>query len=376
MRYIMCGVATAAVLVLAMAGAEPSFGIHFDCNPTNDRPMHCRFPITIDPVGIAVNDNSFFVVDEDDPQVYVFDLDGTFVNKLDLKESYDKLRDITAIAANNNRLFVANSSVKVAIFDLDGKFVSSLDSAYADVDFGTRAKNTSNGTIVRSSAIAVNNNYIFVVDDYDNQIKIFDLDGKYVHQFEASNPHKYSATLDMGIAANEENIFVVDSNHVHIFDLDGVLVTVSANRPLVHDYNSRNHMRTIAINDSHIFVSDVSDKIQVFKLDGTYVTKFDNCVFPVDDIKNSLQITYVNMEDGHLHKIGYYIDEAMGIAANGDQLFVVNNHRDDKQIFDWRCVGDSIVEIKMDDEPSARSPYSDTDFQIGKWLNLIFGIKY
>ena len=135
--------------------------------------------------------------------------------------------------------------------------------------------------------ITANSTHILVADTGNDRIQVFNSNGGYLSQFGS-----FSTTVvrddgtvppadggfnfaPRGITTTSENILVADTNNnrIQIFDLDGTYLSQFGS--LGSGDGEFITPRGITANSTHILVADSNNhRIQVFDLDGTYLSSF------------------------------------------------------------------------------------------------------
>ena len=359
------------IVALALAGTGTAFGLHYRCTPDQ---AECNEGIFFAPISMAANEKNIFVASYQN--IRIFDLNGTYVDSIGTWGSgNDELNNVKGIAVNDNRIFISNAgNNRVQIFDLNGTYIGSIGTKFTSgthIDkYGARGERLDNNDFSWPAKIAINDNYIFVVEEYFNQVKIFDLDGTYVNKFKTLN---WAYGDPLGIAANATHVFVADGwrGTADIFDLNGTHVgnvggESDAFEPCMNtQLDDSGKIRTcsidqryrfnsptdIAVSDNNIFVSASPDTIYVFKLDGTYVSKSDSCGAYDGHLGDSMETTYLQLNvRGAAGITSMIVVEPMAVVVSGKNVFIANEHDDKSAIFGPDCDVNRLVldEIGVD----------------------------
>ena len=331
----------------------------------------CNESISFEPISMTANEKNIFVASYQN--IWIFDLNGIYVDSIGTWGSgNNELNHVKGIAVNDNRIFISNAgNNRVQIFDLNGTYIDSIGTKLTSGTFidkyGARGERLGNNDFSSPAKIAINDNYIFVVEEYFNQVKIFDLDGTYVNKFKTLN-WKYGDPL--GIAANATHVFVADGwrGTADIFDLNGTHVgnvggESDAFEPCMNtqlddsgkfrtcsiDQRYRfNSPTDIAVSDNNIFVSASPDTIYVFKLDGTYVSKSDSCGAYDGHLGDSIETTYLQLNVRRAAGItSMIVEEPMAVVVSGKNVFIANEHDDKSVIFGPDCDVNRLVLDKI-----------------------------
>ncbi len=208
--------------------------------------------------------------------------------------------------------------------------------------------------------VAINNTHIFVTDQANSRIQIFDFNGNFVDKFGSSGSADGQFDNAWGIAVNSSNIFVADrnNNRIQIFDLAGNFVDKLGDLGSGSADGQFNAPAGVAINNTHIFVADTfNDRIQIFDSAGNFVTKFGSSgsadeqfnfprgitvnnshIFVADTGNNRIQVLDLagNFVDnfGNLGSGDGQFNFPTGIVVISNHLYVADSGNDRIQIFD------------------------------------------
>ena len=343
-----------ATLVLTCGYVEESLGLHyFDKECTWG---YCNESTYYDHVGVAVNDEHVFIVDGGD-YIIVADLNGEYVKTIDVPGL------ASGIAVGSNRVFVSDQQNNmVRIFDLNWTQVGSIGATFPYhvngiyyrtyiEEWGAMGQGLGPREFAAPSKMVTSGDTLFVAEEYFGKVKIFDLNGSYMGQFDTFNKGDgYSAYGDpLGLAANSTHVFIADNwlNEVNIVNATGT----GSTRELA-DVIAVSGAAAVAVNDNNIFVSAQGDMIKIFKMDGTYVTALRGCDADDGQLEEPLEITYIDLQAlldrptfGRSDTITV---EPMGMAVRDSHLIVVNRHDDARMIFDPMCI-DTVGQFEAGD---------------------------
>ena len=147
------------------------------------------------------------------------------------------------------------------------------------------SKGSEPGQFGHPSGIAISDEFVFVVDNLNNDIQKFDLDGNFITHWGQYGKDSGFFNSPRDITISDENIvYVVDSGNARIqkFTLDGEYVShfgLSGTR----DANFITPV-DIAITSDKIFVTDSTlNKISIFDLNGNFLRIINDSVggFPI-----------------------------------------------------------------------------------------------
>ena len=262
------------------------------------------------PVGIVTNFTHLFIVDAVNSRIQIFDDMGNYVSKFggtgpDVggRGSGDgEFRVPVGIATNNTHLFVAdNQNHRIQIFDFNGNFVAK---------FG--GMGDGNGEFTNPQAIATNSTHLIVADTGNHRIQIFDHTGVYVSQFGRLGTGDGEFNGTEGIATNNTHIFIADrENHrIQIFDNAGNYVAQFGG--LGDGDGQINFPRDIITTFTHLYVVEsLNHRVQIFDINGNYLSQFGSGMGSADGEFN----------------------QPRGIATNGTHLYVVDSGNNRAQVF-------------------------------------------
>ena len=295
--------------------------------------------------------------------ITVFDSkNGSYITRFaNIGNADGSLAEPQGIATDNTHLFVADTSNhRIQILDFDGNFVSKAGGNI-----------TANGEISRPFAVTANSTHIFVADSQNHRVQIFDNAGKFVSQFGGLGNGTGQLNFPIDIAINSTHIFVAEfGNHrVQVFDNNGnYAYTIGERAILTPSSTPGNNGKfgsplALDLSSTHLFVSDATNRLQVFDMDGNYIRQFgdtgllagpnsgddlipdirgitthNNHLFITDHRNHRVQVW--NIDGNFVSEFGKFgtgdgeFRNPIGISTNNTHLFVSDkgNHR--VQIFD------------------------------------------
>ena len=218
----------------------------------------------IKPEGIAVNpsDNVYFY----GGFIYVFDSNGTSINRLSLTDNGASLdSNYLALDSSNNLYFGYGYSIYK--FDSQGNLVTKWGSQGSDI-----------GQFNGIAGVATDSSgKVYVVDSGNNRIEKFDSVGTYLTQWGSSGIGDGQFNRPLGIAVDSSgNVYVVDmgNDRIEKFDSNGANIThwgSSGRGDGQFDVPDG-----IAVDSSgNVYVVDTrNDRIEKFDNNGNYLTQF------------------------------------------------------------------------------------------------------
>ena len=161
------------------------------------------------PFNISASSNQLFVADSENNRIQIFDSDGNFINQFTTNVNSFSNPKPYDLKIHQNRIFVLDKNdSSIQIFDFDGKFIKKffIDEKNSDTDF---------------TGIDVNDDLILIVDSGNDLILIFDLDGNLLMKF-GNNGNLYGQFISPhAIVYADKHIFISDNYNyrIQIFEL-------------------------------------------------------------------------------------------------------------------------------------------------------------
>ncbi|MHA2250644.1 MAG: NHL repeat-containing protein [Candidatus Kariarchaeaceae archaeon] len=124
--------------------------------------------------------------------------------------------------------------------------------------------------------VVVINDYIYVTDPHNERVAKFNLQGEYVREFGTPLPGNRTDQQpqwhSQGIAANETHILVTESDgRIQIFDIEGSYISHFGSLNDGSGDGEFHWPRGIAVDGTHIYVVDHGNsRVQIFDLSGQY----------------------------------------------------------------------------------------------------------
>jgi DNA-binding beta-propeller fold protein YncE len=175
-----------------------------------------------EPNGVAVDTaGNVYVTDAFNHKLMKFNGEGAFVKEWKGPDPglYGP-RDI-AFGPNKQLYIVDQGRTRIVKFDTaTEKFT----------EWGTRGEGPSQ--FIESTGIGVGGGFVFVADNGNNRIQVFDLNGKFVKQWEVMPWQRYVWNYpDIAIDESSKRLFVTNSwkNELFVFDFDGNMAATGFN---------------------------------------------------------------------------------------------------------------------------------------------------
>jgi len=226
------------------------------------------------PSGIAISPEHqlIFITDYYKHRVNVHTLDGTFVRRWGTKGAMSwskwrrangELRNPTGIAIKNETAFIVDSgNHRIQLLTLDGEFIRA---------FGKKGK--SQGEFNDPFGIAVTDSSIYVTDRENNRVQVFDWNGKFIRQWGTFGNKASQFHFPYGICAADGHVYVCDTmNHrIQVFDEEGRFIHMWGK------YGDKggefNGPIGIHVSGGRVFVADLDNyRVQVFASNRCFLT--------------------------------------------------------------------------------------------------------
>ena len=209
------------------------------------------------PLGVAFDDNNhLYVTDHRNLRVQKFDITGTYLFQFGSQGSGNaQLQNPIGIIVHEGKVYVVdNGNHRISVFQLDGQFSHIIGSGHLQYPW----------------YIAVSSNDQLLVANYGHHcISIFTLDGNYVGKFGTQGTRRGQLSSSAGIATDMYGFILVtenDDHRVSIFDKDGVFVHCFGSNGSGHgQFKNPRGIVTFTFTTGDIYISDSGNKrIQIF----------------------------------------------------------------------------------------------------------------
>ena len=190
-------------------------------------------------------------------------------------------------------------------------------------------------------------NNVYVADDYNHQIQVFDSTGNFLRKWGSygSNPGQMNRPLGLCVTSNRVYVTEWDGDRVQVFDLQGNFVRAMGRNGSGDGQMTGAH--DVAVdNEGNVYVADRElSRIMVFNANGSYRTQwgssgaadgqFNNlssvCLTPNGSIAtvesdNQRRIQVFSTNGVFLNKYTPGLDYAIGIRTDGSGNFYVAQH--------------------------------------------------
>ena len=266
---------------------------------------------------IVIHEKKLYVADTDDHTINVYDLytleplfqfssptqhycDSRNLYSKTIGDCPDEKRNLpTSLAIIDKNIFVAYGFQNdIQVFDMQGKFL------YKFGEFGNQEREFNN-----AYRISEFENMLYVADSENHRIQIFDSGGKFIKQF-STNVYGNTDSTPFDLDIYNNKIFVADKTNssILIFDIDGILL----DEFFINSDMDNTSIFGIDVHDELMFVADAgNDIISILDLDGNIVLK--------------------------IGKSGNYYGEfnhPNKVVSNGEKIFVADAQNYRIQVFD------------------------------------------
>ena len=257
-------------------------------------------------MGMTTFEQNLYVADTDNHRISVYD-SNTFEKKLEFKSplshyckttnnwtasnpdcTYTMKNLPTSIAILNEKIFVSYGfQDDIQIFDLNGKFLSKFGSS-----------GNQKGEFSRPMQISASNDLLYIADSGNKRIQVVDSEGQFVNEFsvsvsdESDTGTKSDIVMDLDISKNK--IFIINNKNsdLLIYDLDGNLIKKTI---LVKDTGNS----SIGVEKGLVVVSDSNKHtVTIFDLDGVIMNEFGKYGEHYGEFKSPRGIT---VNDGKIY---------------------------------------------------------------------------
>lgn len=255
-----------------------------------------------------------------------------------------EFRDPTGLVVSGQELFVSDSrNARVQVFDLDGRFLREFN--------GTGEKES---TLKRPMNLALSNDRLYVADYWLDRIFVFTLDGELVRMIgePGNGPGQFNAPGGVAIAVNGD-LYVADfyNQRVQQLTAEGEFVRqwgVTGQKSILN--GEFNYPTDVAVSrDGKLFVADgYNDRIQVFSAAGGFMTKWGG-PFGLN-IKGSFNgwfhtVSSIEVDDNnYVYTADFYNNRVQKFTADGDFVNVFGESGDAEHQFD------RVVAIAVSDD--------------------------
>jgi len=203
------------------------------------------------PVGICINSsNQILVADEYNGRIQKFDNDGNFLLKIGNYTNFTFSHPVGVAVDNNNNIYVCDSvSNNIKKFTSAGTLITSW------------------GGLNNPYDIEINNGEVYVSDSGNHRIVVFDTSGNKKRVIGSFGYTVTKLNQPEGIAVDNNYIYVVDGNYIKIFNKSsGTFVTYLGGLRGKGDGEFYNPSDVAVDSSGNIYITDTyNNRIQIFK---------------------------------------------------------------------------------------------------------------
>jgi sugar lactone lactonase YvrE len=291
--------------------------------------------------GITSDDSAIYAVDVLNHRIQKFDREGLFLNKWgDKGTGNGQFTFPSGIAVDLQYVYVVDHSNRIQIFDKEGQFVNSLGSSGSNP-----------GELNRPEDVDVDSGgRIYVADSGNHRIQVFSPDntGGLVWGSQGTGKGQFDYPQGISVPA-PGHVYVADShnNRIQYFqllnDCPQGMTTVTTGVCFVTEWGQSgssdgqfNRPADVAISDGIVYVVDANNnRIQLFTKEGTFIKKFGSECLVKTGIEPSGECKKPSAA-GPL-QIGDVGDGQFkypaGITVRSNTIFVADNFNDRVQAF-------------------------------------------
>jgi DNA-binding beta-propeller fold protein YncE len=201
-----------------------------------------------------------------------------------------------AIAVDGGRVYVVEQgNNRVQVFDVNGKFLRKWGSA-----------GSGDGQFNSPSGLTVEDGQVYVTDGLNNRVQVFDVNGAFLRKWGSAGLGDGQFAFPIGIAIQQGQAYVADStnNRVQVFDLNGRFQRKWTWRPLFPPdppFFASPHFIALAGHEIYVTggtsVIGGDERLRVFDRDGTFLRSWIS-----------------------------RLQSALGVAVRGNQVYVASGN--------------------------------------------------
>jgi len=171
------------------------------------------------PLNVAVADNLIYIADSGNGRISVFSQTGVFKNSINPAPDTQTAYPFSVTTDRKRRIYLtltAGAENKIMVFDANGRFLYRFPEGIS----------AASDYIVPGKPVAIfsANEKVYVTDVVDQDVKVYDLDGKLITKFGRPGTAKGEFLYPNGVTADDDGyIYVSDSNNgrVQVFNEKG-----------------------------------------------------------------------------------------------------------------------------------------------------------
>ena len=165
-------------------------------------------------IGLSNNEKQLFVADGMNNKILVYNLEGDLIRYFSLNDSDFCKGHIHGITVFQDKIYsVKENTDCIGIYNLEGEFLKKIGSSGKEL-----------GKFNSPQNIEIFDKKIYVTDNENKRIQVFDLDGNFIFHFDMQeNKSKKGVETPYDLEIYQEKIYVTlpKENSIQIFDLNG-----------------------------------------------------------------------------------------------------------------------------------------------------------
>ena len=158
------------------------------------------------------------------------------------------------------------------------------------------------------------NGHIFVVDDSNSQVHVFDKQWKHIRSFGQAGSGKGQLDYPAGIAVDHDNRLYIgnqNNNPIKVFENDGTFVRQIGAGHLSQPYS-------VTVHNKHVYVTDHGNhRISVFTLDGQLIRTIGSQGSGPGQFNGPYAVAFAPDEEGDMYVTDYSNSRVQVFSANG-----------------------------------------------------------
>ena len=210
-------------------------------------------------IGLSNNENELFVADGINNKILVYDLEGELIRYFSLDDSNSCKGHIHGITFFEGKIYSVKENTNcIGIYNLEGELLR---------NFGSSGKEL--GKFNSPQNIEIFEKKIYVTDNENKRIQVFDLDGNFIFHFDMQkSKSKNGLETPYDLEIYQERIYVTlpKENSIQIFDLDGNFINNLETSKEITD-----QLGITIVNDRIFLVSGDMKQVIILDLNGKVI---------------------------------------------------------------------------------------------------------
>jgi DNA-binding beta-propeller fold protein YncE len=218
-------------------------------------------------VGLSIDEDNLYVADGIGNKIQVFDYQGKFIRSFSLEDDSDCTGHIHGISIHKNLVYVVKENHDcVGIYNIDGELVHKFGS-----------KGNEMGEFSSPQNIEIYNERIYVTDNKNKRIQIFDLKGNFMNLFNIQKDiltNGMETPYDLEIYGEQIYVTLPKEDKIDVYDLEGNFIKSIKNLE-----SFRDPLGITIVNDQIYLASGDENEIFVLNLDGKFIDRIRSDFF-------------------------------------------------------------------------------------------------